>query len=58
MSISSSSTAAEIASSTAGVEIGWADWVLGFLPVGLPLVAAVPLLAYVVHPPELKARTR
>jgi L-tartrate/succinate antiporter len=47
--------AAEIVRRTVGVEIGWTEWALGFLPVGLPLIAVLPLLAFVLHPPEVTA---
>ncbi len=47
--------AADIVRRTAGVQIGWTQWALAFLPVGLPLVAVLPLLAFVLCPPEVKA---
>jgi len=37
-----------------GLEITWTAWLVGFLPVGLLLVALVPLLVYVVYPPEIR----
>ncbi len=37
-----------------GVSISMGAWVLGFLPVGLALIALLPLLVYVLYPPELK----
>jgi L-tartrate/succinate antiporter len=39
----------------AGIRVGWGEWAVGFLPVGLVLFASVPVLAYVVYPPEVKA---
>ncbi|HYB44163.1 MAG TPA: DASS family sodium-coupled anion symporter [Candidatus Methylomirabilis sp.] len=39
---------------TVGVSISWREWVLGFLPVGLALVALVPALVYWLYPPEVK----
>lgn len=46
--------AAEIVKKTVGVEIGWAAWAVGFFPVGLLLLLALPLLVYALHPPEVK----
>jgi L-tartrate/succinate antiporter len=37
-----------------GVSISMSAWAAGFWPVGLVLVALLPLLVYVVYPPELK----
>jgi L-tartrate/succinate antiporter len=37
-----------------GLRITMGDWALGFLPVGLVLVALMPWLAYTVYPPEVK----
>jgi L-tartrate/succinate antiporter len=39
---------------TTGVEIGWNAWFLGFLPVGALLFVLVPLLVFVLYPPEIK----
>jgi citrate:succinate antiporter/L-tartrate/succinate antiporter len=39
---------------TAGLDVTWTQWLAGFWPVGVPLFALVPLLAYVLHPPEIK----
>jgi anion transporter len=38
-----------------GLEIGWTEWLLGAWPIGLPLVALVPLLVYLLYPPEIKS---
>ena len=46
--------AVEIARKVAHVDISWGTWALGFLPVGIPLFAATPLLAYFLYPPEIK----
>jgi L-tartrate/succinate antiporter len=46
--------AVEIARKVAHVEISWGMWALGFLPVGILLFLATPLLAYVLYPPEIK----
>ncbi len=46
--------AVEIAHKVAHVDISWGMWALGFLPVGILLFAATPLLAYYLYPPEIK----
>ena len=46
--------AVDIVRQTVGVRIGWTQWTLGFLPVGLALVAVLPLLVFVLYPPEVK----
>jgi anion transporter len=38
----------------AGLDVGWTQWLFGFWPVGVLLLAAVPLLAYVLYPPEIR----
>jgi L-tartrate/succinate antiporter len=47
--------AADIVRRTVGISIGWTQWTLGFLPVGLLLVAVLPLLVFLLYPPEVKA---
>jgi anion transporter len=37
------------------LDVSWGDFFLGFLPVGLVLLAVVPLLVYVLYPPEIKS---
>ncbi len=37
------------------LDITWSQWLLGFLPVGGLLIAALPLLVYVVYPPEIRS---
>jgi L-tartrate/succinate antiporter len=46
--------AAELVRRTVHVDLGWMQWFLGFLPVGLVLLLTTPLLAYLLYPPELK----
>ena len=46
--------AVEIARKVAHVDISWGLWAMGFLPVGILLFAATPLLAYFLYPPEIK----
>ena len=40
---------------TAGISVGWTEWAVGFLPVGLLLFISLPPLVYVIYPPGLKA---
>ncbi|HYX63871.1 MAG TPA: DASS family sodium-coupled anion symporter, partial [Burkholderiales bacterium] len=46
--------ALELAKKGAQVEIGWLQWLVAFAPVGLVLLAATPLLAYWLYPPEIR----
>ncbi len=46
--------AVEIARKVAKVDITWTAWMMGFLPVGILLFAATPLLTYILYPPEIK----
>ena len=46
--------AVELADKIAGVKITWMQWCLGFLPIGIVLILAVPWLTYVIYPPELR----
>jgi citrate:succinate antiporter/L-tartrate/succinate antiporter len=43
-----------IAKKTVGVEVAWSQWFIGFLPLGVLLIALVPLLGYLVCRPEVK----
>ncbi len=36
------------------LDITWTQWLAGFWPIGVLLMALVPLLVYVVYPPEIK----
>jgi L-tartrate/succinate antiporter len=38
-----------------GVEVSWSQWLLGVLPVGALLAATLPLLVYLVYPPEVRS---
>ena len=49
--------AVELARKIAHVEITWTAWLIGFLPVGILLFAATPLLTYLLYPPEIKRGT-
>ena len=46
--------AAELVRKIAKIEIEWVDWFLYFAPVGILLLALVPLLVYWIYPPEVK----
>jgi L-tartrate/succinate antiporter len=46
--------AIELISKTAKVSFTWMDWFMAFAPVGVILLVALPLLAYVFYKPEIK----
>jgi L-tartrate/succinate antiporter len=46
--------AAEIIRKTVHVELNWMEWFLAFAPAGVIMLLAVPLLTYVLYPPEVK----
>lgn len=46
---------AELASGLLGVEISWSDWAIAGLVPGLCSLALLPLLIYLLSPPELKS---
>jgi L-tartrate/succinate antiporter len=46
--------AVELSRKIAHVDISWTQWFYGFLPLGVVLFLAVPLLGYIIYPPELK----
>ena len=37
-----------------GVEVTWAEWFFGFLPIGGPLFLALPALIYLLYPPAVR----
>ncbi len=41
-----------------GVTIGWMDWFTAMAPFGIPMLFLVPLMSYVLYPPELKRGER
>ena len=47
--------AAELARKTVQVDLTWMRWFLTFLPTGLVLLLATPLLAYFAYPPEVRS---
>ncbi|GLC94905.1 ABC transporter permease [Cupriavidus sp. TA19] len=49
--------AAELIRKTVQVDLSWMQWFMAFAPVGILLLLAVPLLAYLLYPPEVKEGT-
>jgi len=47
--------AIELVKKTAKVDITWVQWFTAFAPVGILLLIAIPLIAYVIYPPEVKS---
>ncbi|MBI4482789.1 MAG: anion permease [Acidobacteria bacterium] len=47
--------ALDLVKKTVNLEISWTAWLVGFLPVGVILLVALPLLVYKLYPPEIKA---
>jgi L-tartrate/succinate antiporter len=41
----------------AKLTVDWTQWATGFLPAGVILILAVPILAYFLYPPEVKKST-
>ncbi len=46
--------AAAIIQRETGIEITWSRWSLGILPVGVLLIAPLPLLVRLIYPPEVR----
>jgi L-tartrate/succinate antiporter len=46
--------ALEVVRKVTGIEITWTDWFFGFLPIGGPLLLALPWLVYRIYPPEIR----
>jgi L-tartrate/succinate antiporter len=44
----------DLARASTGVTISWTAWLVGFLPVGVLLIALVPWITYRLHPPETR----
>ena len=49
--------AVELVKKTAQIDISWMQWFMGFLPVGVVLIATLPFIIYKLYPPEIKAGT-
>ena len=47
--------AIEMVNKTAKVSLTWTQWFLAFLPIGILLLALIPLVTYWLYPPEVKA---
>ncbi len=47
--------ALELVHKTTNLSISWTEWLVGFLPVGLPLLLILPLLTYKIYPPEIRS---
>jgi L-tartrate/succinate antiporter len=46
--------ALDLVKKTVKLDISWSQWFLGFLPVGVILIAFLPFLIYKIYPPEIK----
>jgi L-tartrate/succinate antiporter len=46
--------AVELVKKTAKIELGWVEWFINFAPVGILLLALVPLLTYWIYPPQVR----
>jgi len=47
--------ALSLVKSTAKINISWAEWFMGIMPVGLLLFIFLPLIVYKIYPPEIKS---
>jgi L-tartrate/succinate antiporter len=50
--------AVEFIGKIAGVEISWQQWFLAAAPFALPLLFALPVLTYLLYPPDIRHDTR
>jgi anion transporter len=46
--------ALSIVKKTAGIDVTWSQWFIGFVPLGILLIVLVPLLSYFICKPEIK----
>ena len=46
--------ALELVRKGTGLEITWAEWFVGFAPIGVPLLLTLPWLVYKIYPPEIR----
>jgi len=46
--------ALEVLKTTVKVEISWVQWFLSFAPAGIPLLLVLPLVVWLVYPPEIR----
>lgn len=47
--------AIEMVNKTAKVAITWTEWFVAFAPVGIVLLLALPLVVYLIYPPQVKS---
>ena len=47
--------AIEMVNKIAKVSLTWTEWLVAFLPIGIVLLALIPLVTYWLYPPEVKA---
>lgn len=47
--------ALSLVKTTAKIDISWTEWFMGIMPVGILLFIFLPLIVYVIYPPELKS---
>lgn len=45
----------EFVAKTLNISVSWREWFLGVLPLGLGLFLVMPLLTYLLYPPEIKS---
>ena len=50
--------ALDLVKQTVNIDISWTTWMLGFLPVGVILLASTPFLIYKIYPPKIKANKK
>lgn len=53
-SLAPNAAALTIVKNTTKIDVNWMQWFQGFLPIGIVLIALVPLLVYWLYPPEVK----
>ena len=53
-SLAPTAAALAIVKNTAKIDVNWVQYAQGFLPVGVVLLILVPLLVYVIYPPQVK----
>ncbi len=46
--------ALELVKKATGIEVTWVQWFTSFLPIGAPLLLALPWLIYKIYPPEIR----
>ncbi len=46
--------ALDLVKKATGIEVTWSQWFVSFLPIGAPLLLALPWLIYKIYPPEIR----